>query len=184
MTYMGNLNATTAAILNAQASSIEARLTNVDNTITSQKRIIALNDSYSKRTAAYTKMVLLTVFVLTIAILLKILQTRSPFILTDGIMTIVYIAALAVPLVYALFVISDINAREKTDFDKLDLAPPKALQTQSAADRQAADAAKQASGDLSGLLPGMCLGSDCCKDIEGVIWNDEKQQCILGENVP
>ena len=68
---MGNLNATTAAILNAQASSIEARLTNVDNTITSQKRIIALNDSYSKRTAAYTKMVLLTVFVLTIAIFLK-----------------------------------------------------------------------------------------------------------------
>lgn len=176
---MGNLNATTAAILNAQASSIEARLTNVDNTITSQKRIIALNDSYSKRTAAYTKMVLLTVFVLTIAIFLKILQTRIPFILTDGIMTIVYIAALAVPLVYALFVISDINSREKTDFDKLDLAPPTALKTQSVADRQAADAAKQASGDLSGLLPGMCLGSDCCKDIEGVEWNADKQQCIL-----
>lgn len=161
------------------SASLDARTQNVENTINSQKRIIALNDSYSKRTAAYTKMVLLAVFVLTITIFLKILQTRIPFILTDGIMTIIYIAAFSVPLVYALFVISDINSREKTDFDKLDLAPPKALQTQSAADRQAADAAKQASGDLSGLLPGMCLGSDCCKDIEGVEWNADKQQCIL-----
>jgi hypothetical protein len=172
------------ATLTDLSASLDARTKNVENTIASQKRIIALNDSYSKRTAAYTKMVLLAVFVLTITIFMKILQTRIPMILTDGIMTIVYIAAFSVPLVYALFVISDINSREKTDFDKLDLAPPKALQTQSATDKQAADAAKQASGDLSGLLPGMCLGSDCCKDIEGVVWNDEKQQCIPGENVP
>jgi hypothetical protein len=177
---MSNLTTTAAEVLNLHSASIDARTQNVDNTITSHKRIIGLNDSYSKRMAAYTKMVLLTVFVLTITIFLKILQSRVPFI-TDGIMTLVYIAAFSICIVYAFFVVTDINSREKTDFDKLDLAPPKALTSLSAADKQLADAAKISSGDLSGLLPGMCLGGDCCKDIVGVEWDADLQQCIPKE---
>jgi hypothetical protein len=165
-------------ILNSQASSLDARVQNVNNTVTSQKRIVALNDSYSKRVAAYTKMVLLTVFVLTITVLLKILQSKLPFI-TEGIMTVVYIAAFSVCIIYAWLVTTDINSREKTDFDKLDLAPPKAL-TSLSADQQAQVAASTVnSGDLSGLLPGMCIGADCCKDIEGVEWDDTAQQCMI-----
>lgn len=165
-------------ILNAQASSLDARVQNVNNTVTSQQRIVALNDSYSKRVAAYTKMVLLTVFVLTITVLLKILQSKLPFI-TDGIMTVVYIVAFSVCIIYAWLVNADINSREKTDFDKLNLAPPKGL-TNLSADQQAQIAASAVSaGDLSGLLPGMCIGADCCKDIEGVAWDNDAQQCMI-----
>lgn len=177
---MSTLTTKAAELLNKHSTSIDARIQNVDNTITSQKRIIALNDSYSKRMAAYTKMVLLTVFVLTITIFLKILQSRVPFI-TDGIMTLVYIAAFSICIIYAFFVVTDINSREKTDFDKLDQAPPKALTSLSAADKQLSDNAKITSGDLSGLLPGMCLGSDCCKEIAGVKWDDTIQKCIPDE---
>ena len=55
-------------ILNNESNTLDAQLKNVNATITSQRRVMALNDSYSKKMAMYTRLILAIIFALAIAI--------------------------------------------------------------------------------------------------------------------
>jgi hypothetical protein len=155
-------------ILNAEAGIVEDQLKNVKNTITSQSRVMMLNDSYSKKMAMYTRLVLAIIFALAIAILLNILKTRFS-IIPESVITIAYIILFSGCLIYGMFVLADINSREKTDFDQLDLEPPGAV-------KKAIHGVKQTrtSGEFD-LLPGFCIGKDCCTI--GSSFNSDTDKC-------
>ena len=155
-------------ILNSEATLVDRQLQNVKNTITSQNRVMALNDSYSKKMAMYTRLVLAIIFALAIAILLNMLKTRFS-IIPDSVVTIAYIILFSGCLIYGMFVLADINSREKTDFDQLDLEPPAAV-------KKGIRGVKgtRSSGDLD-LLPGFCIGKDCCKS--GSFFDNETDKC-------
>ena len=163
-------------ILNTEATLVGTQLQNVKNTITSQNRVMMLNDSYSKKMAMYTRLVLAIIFALAIAILLNMLKTRFA-IIPESVITIVYIILFSGCLIYGMFVLADINSREKTDFDQLDLSPPAAV-------TKAINGVKatRSSGDLD-LLPGFCIGKDCCKT--GSFFDsgtDKCTQCLAGQS--
>ena len=141
------------AILQNEADLIQTQINNVDATITSQKRVIALNESYSKKMSAYTRLILAIVFALAIAVLLNMLKSKFD-IIPSAVITIAYIILFSISSVYAMFVVSDIDSREKTDFDKLDLGPPSGVSSN----------IQKISQDTSDydLLPGYCIGKDCC----------------------
>ena len=163
-------------ILNAEATLVGTQLQNVKNTITSQNRVMMLNDSYSKKMAMYTRLVLAIIFALAIAILLNMLKTRFA-IIPESVITIAYIILFSGCLIYGMFVLADINSREKTDFDQLDLSPPAAV-------TKAINGVKatRSSGDLD-LLPGFCIGKDCCQT--GSFFDsitDKCTQCAAGKS--
>lgn len=162
-------------ILNSEANLVDKQLQNIKNTITSQNRTMTLNDSYSKKMAMYTRVVLAVIFALAIAILLNILKTKFS-IIPDSVITIAYIILLSSTLIYGMFILSDINSRDKIDFDKLDLSPPSAV-------TKAMNGVQPipSSGELD-LLPGFCIGKDCCKS--GSFFDndiDKCTQCAKGE---
>ena len=77
-------------ILISASNELDTQIKNVDATITSQRRVMALNDSYSKKMAMYTRLVLAIIFALAIAILLRILKDKFQ-IIPESVITIVYI---------------------------------------------------------------------------------------------
>jgi hypothetical protein len=156
-------------ILTTEASLLTKLTTHVNETISSQERVNALNESYSKRMAAYTRAVMAAVFGLAVALLLNILKSRFS-IIPDAVMTIAYIIIFSSVLIYGMFVMSDIYSREITDFDKLLLNPPNGVSK----NIQKITQKKQELGDLD-LLPGYCIGSDCCSG--ATAWDEEDSKC-------
>jgi hypothetical protein len=155
--------------LNAEMDTIQKQINNVNATISSKERVIALNDSYSKKMSAYTRMVLAIVFALAIAVLLNMLKSKFD-IIPSAVITIAYIILFSSSIFYSLLVLSDIDSREKTDFDKLDLSPPsgvsKNIQKIST------------STDSTNFLPGYCIGKDCCTT--AMAWDSNSQKCVNG----
>lgn len=168
---MGEGDVRNNILINA-SNALDTQIKNVDATITSQRRVLALNDSYSKKMAMYTRLVLAIIFALAIAILLRILKDKFQ-IIPESVITIVYIILFSSCIIYGMFVVSDINSRETTDFDKLALAPPGAVSKQMYK-RSGFDL-----GDLD-LLPGYCIGANCCSADTATIWDDENQNCKIG----
>ena len=161
-------------ILNNESNTLDAQLKNVNATITSQTRVMALNNSYSKKMAMYTRLILAIIFAFAIAILLKILKDKFQ-IIPDAVITIVYIILFSSCAIYGMFVISDIKSRETTDFDKLELSPPAAVSKQMYSNtKHGFDL-----GNLD-LLPGYCIGANCCSTDTATIWDDENQNCKIG----
>jgi len=161
------------AILEDEAANIATQLKNVETTLTSQNRVIALNSSYSKKMALYTRLILAIIFALAIAILLKILKYKF-MIIPNAVLIIVYILLFSACAIYGMFVISDINSREPTDFDKLDLGPPVAVNKQI---NRGINSGRDV-GEFD-FLPGYCMGSSCCTE-GSTAWDDTNSKCIAG----
>jgi hypothetical protein len=154
-------------ILDNEANLIQGQINNVNATITSQKRVMYLNESYSKKMSAYTRLVLAIVFALAIAVLLNILKSKFA-IIPSAVITIAYIILFSSSIFYAMYVVADIDSREKTDFDKLDLAPPSGVSKNM-------QKLKQDDTNLN-LLPGFCIGKDCCTS--GMAWDNDENKCL------
>jgi hypothetical protein len=162
-------------ILDKEVTNLEKKLTDVNTAITSQQRIIQLNDTYSKRMSAYTNIFIGFVVAIGIAIVMQILNNNTPFI-PDAVLTIIYILLASLSLIYGMVVLSDIVSRDKNDFDKLDLPPPQAAAKYSNSNSQ--DSAK--SGSSLFELPYSCIGSNCCSIDAATIWDDSSKSCKAG----
>ena len=157
--------------LNAESNDLAKRLENVNNTATSQTRINQLNDSYSKRMTAYTHIVMVFVFALAIAIIMKLLKNNTQ-IVPEAVLFIVYALLASVSIIYSMFILSDIISREKNDFDKLNLPPPRA-----ATKNATASSATAGIEVTPALLAAAALGSTYCG--LGTLY-DETGKCVPG----
>jgi hypothetical protein len=161
---------TADAVLNTETATIQTQINNVNATMSSQKRVVALNDSYSKKMAAYTRMMMVIVFALAIAVLLNILKSKFP-IIPGAVVTIAYIILFSAAISYSMYVVSDVSSRESTDFDKLDLPPPAGVSK----NNQKLTQNQTELGDMD-LLPGYCIGKDCCSG--ALAWDDDASKCV------
>ena len=158
--------------LNDEYNDLAKKLVKVNNTVTSQTRINQLNDSYSKRMTAYTHIVMVFVFALAIAIIMKLLKNNTQ-IVPEAVLFIVYALLASVSIIYSMFILSDIISREKNDFDKLNLPPPRA-----ATKNATASTAKSGIEVTPTLIAAAALGSTYCGD--GTIYDETSKQCEAG----
>ena len=153
--------------LATEVNTIQTQIDNVNSTISSQQRVISLNDSYSKKVSAYTRLILAFVFALAIAVLLNILKSKFE-VIPSLVITLAYMILFSGSVVYAMFVLSDIYSRDKMDFDKLDLDPPDEVS-------KVIQKVKPVDSNLD-LLPGYCIGRDCCTT--AMAWDNENNKCL------
>jgi len=157
-------------IIEIENNVIQGQIKNVDETISSQSRVIKMNENYNKKIAAYTKAVLAIVFASAIAVILNTLKSKFG-IIPDAVITISYIILFSSSLIYSMFVWSDINSRDKMDFDKLDLDAPYGVLKNS----NKVSTGSGGFGNLD-LLPGFCIGKDCCTT--AMAWDDNNNKCV------
>ena len=115
-------------ILREENNRLTYKEDNIKSAIQGQKRIINLNNSYSKRVAAYTRIVMFAVFAFTIMVIATLMKRRFPA-MSDSVVNIVYILMISAVVIYTVYGFMLIRSRELTDFDKLNLpAPATAIQ--------------------------------------------------------
>jgi len=149
---------------------LDAKAQEIAIASTGQKRVIQLNESYRKRTAAYTKAVVAIVVALAIVVILKVVQGYIP--IPEVVLTLVYILLLSLSLLYAASVAFEVVNRDKTNYDRLDVPPP-VIPTEYENERDKNTAV--GAGNLLGTLPGMCIGKECCP--VGTDYNTDDGKC-------
>jgi hypothetical protein len=159
-TIQGNMNTaenTTRNILQAENQRLIDKQTEIRNAKFGQNRIIDLNRDQMKRTTAYTKVGILTVISLGIVLVFRLLGDVIP----DSVMTLIYVILLSVCLFYGIYVYTDVNGREKTNYDRYDIPPPVINLSDEEKAKQLAAAIK--AGDLLAANDNkVCSGQACC----------------------
>lgn len=158
---------TVNSILDEEINRLNAKEDNINSALSGQKRIIGLNTSYSKRIAAYTRIILFAVFAFMIMVIFMLLKRRFPAIITDPIVTVVYIVMLSAVGIYAFLGIMNISSRDPLDFDKLKLPPPSDTVYETEDAKKKRKNAAQESGRLSDMIKAdskMCSNGACCGD--------------------
>ena len=159
-------------IVNNETKRLNSKKASIENATTTQKRMIHMNDSDSKKNAEYIKMMIAGVIVLAIIIGLIFLTRIFPFI--GGIVVFIIVLLISTYIIYCAHKYVVISSRDKMDFDKLSTTSPN-IQTSSQIASELK--ANQASGNLLGSLNlGGCIGSSCC-DV-GTVWDISGQMCI------
>jgi hypothetical protein len=159
-TSLNGSDNTTQKILQVENQRLISKQLAIQEARFGQNRVIDLNRDQMKRTAAYTKVGILTVVSLGIILVFRLLGDVIP----DSVMTLIYVMLLSVCLFYGIYVYTDVNGREKTNYDRYDIPPP--VINLSEAEKAKQLAAAIAAGDLLAAnalsTGGVCSGQGCC----------------------
>ena len=161
------------SILGTENDRLDSKKANIDNAISGQKRLIQLNDTYRKRYSAYNNLILIIVLALIVIIALIFFNKIFPFI-PEFVYTLLYIIILSGTAIYCLFVISDIQKRDKFDYDKHTRPAPA---TPDELNKNAEKAAK--AGDLLASVDAAlgCRSEGCCAT--GTTYDATSNKCTI-----
>jgi hypothetical protein len=136
----------------------------VDNEHYAKIRSIQLNDSYRKRQTDYIKIVLTVIVALVIYIVLSIF-------VPDPLYSILIVIVFSLAGMYCVNILWNINSRETTNHDRLDLSPPATAMT----DERVISTSdgELSSNDGTGET---CMGEDCCSGESR--WDATMNKCI------
>jgi hypothetical protein len=166
---VNNLN----AIFNAETTRLNTKQSSIDQALTSQDRLVSLNQSYSQRLGQYTYMIIIIIIALVLILGILMVQPRLEAI-PSGFFTFLIIIIIGSAFIYCIILYNNIQGRSNMNYDELNLSVP----TPVSADQLAAkNAANLNSGNLIGNTSG-CIGQECCST--GTYWSDASQNCKPG----
>jgi len=133
-----------------------------------------MNESYRKRQAEYTKLIIAVVVVFALVIVMRYMRVFFN-VLPDVVYTLLHILLFTGVIIYSMITLVNVSSREKINFDRLDLPGPK---IESTADFDARNAAAKLAGDLLGVSnSALCKGADCCT-ADATEWDKKTGKCI------
>ena len=163
-------------IVLAEKKRLELKKNDIDTAMDGQNRAVLLNNSFRKRYQEYTKMVIVVVITLVVFIGLVLLGRLLP-IIPSFIIDLSCIIVITIGIIVCYLIYVNILARDKVNFDELNLSNPVIL---SASDIAKSTAAAQASGNLLGSINlGYCVGAACCSDASGTVWDMSQSMCVV-----
>jgi len=161
-------------ILQSEINRLNVKKTQLDDAQKGQMRVLMMNESYRKRQAEYTKLIIAVVFVFALVIVMRYMRVFFN-VLPDIVYTLLHILLFASVTIYSMITYVNVNSREKINFDRLDLPAPKIESTKDFDERNTA--AKMA-GDLLGVSnSNLCKGAACCT-ANATEWDETTGKCI------
>lgn len=142
-------------ILKTENDRLMDKKQNIDTAISGQERIIALNNSYSKRYYSYTKIMTFIVIALGIALLLRYMGVSG------SILTILYIIIFSLLIIYIVISLISISSRDKFNYDELNLPSPSIPSTTGTPTSQTFGPDVKSSFNLGQY----CIGESCCDNV-------------------
>jgi hypothetical protein len=154
------LNNLVKNVYNSEKDRIDKRQKGINEMIMSQKRLVALNQSYTSKMKKYGYIV--CIFSFALVILVMILTFRS--LLSSTLADILFVIVIAGALIWIYLIYVEIQKRDKIDFDELAIDSSSLVNPSNIA--QSNDAAGN-QGDISTLANNSivgagCVGRNCC----------------------
>ena len=154
-------------IINNEQQRLNTKQQSIDLAKTSQNRMLVLNNSYSARYNATTKIVLVIVVVFIIFIGLMFLQKAVPAI-PSGIMDLAYIVDLSIGAIICLMIYMNIQTRDPVYFDQISIPSPVIPDS--------SGAIQSTSTSMNTGFGITCIGQMCCST--GTTWDSTSNTCL------
>lgn len=160
-------------ILQSELDRLNIKKVQIDNAQKGQMRVLMMNESYRKRQAEYTKLIIAVAFVFALVIVIRYMREFFD-VLPDIVYTLVHILLFAGVIIYSMITYINVSSREKINFDRLDIPGPK---IESKSDYDARNNAAKLTGDLLGVSDSdLCKGAACCTAGQ-TVWSSANQKC-------
>lgn len=166
-------------ILQSELDRLNSKKDQLANAQKGQMRVLMMNESYRKRQAEYTKLIIAVVFVFALVIVMRYMRVFFN-VLPDAVYTLLHILLFASVIIYSMITYVNVNSREKINFDRLDLPGPK---IESTADFVKRNEAAKLAGDLLGVSnSNLCKGAACCNPNADIVsdrteWDVTTEKC-------
>ena len=150
-------------IVQREKQRLDAKKQSVDTALSGKDRLMDLNNSYRKKYAQYTRIVVIIVF--TLLVLLGISFLKKIPVIPSGLLDILYIIVIAISILLCVGILFDINFnRDKIHFDKIDTNSPYLIQPDQI-DKNLSGTSAASGTTISygtGNFNGMCISQNCC----------------------
>jgi len=155
-------------IIQSEINQYDTQNKLVSEAALAKQRQITITDSTRKRTQAYSNMMIVVCIFLGIMLLLAFLKPMMEFI--PGIMFDLLIGLLGGgAVIYVLVTVRAIQARDVSDYDRLNLPAPSPSTMISSANSGSNDL-------ISATFVPPCVGAACCGD--GMIYDRDRAVCV------
>lgn len=164
-------------IVTNELDRLNSKKTKIDSALVGQKRAVSLNDSYRQRYVQYINIIITIVIALVLIIGLSLLSNAFE-VIPSFVVNILIIIIVVITMYICYVIMSNIKSRDKIDYNKLDLAPPKVA---TASELVKIEEQQAKAGNLLGGINLMgCIGDKCCST--GTYWDQDNSVCKPGTN--
>lgn len=159
-------------IVNTETDRLMLKKQSIDTALTTQKRMIDINDSYAKRQREYTKIVTAIAVGLAVTLVIALLVRAFPFPGADRMSVIAIGVIIFVVFVYVFQKYRDISRRDPIYYDQLDFIPV----TSEGANLPDISGNNLSIKDLAAGMGLMCVGGNCCSTY--MKWDASSNLCV------
>lgn len=178
---IANVQDLSTQIINTELTRVQQKQDGLNNERDTRRRNIKINQSYVRRMRQYAYMVGVIVISLTICAILAAMNSVFPL----SIFNIATVIVIAVGAVWSYYIYIDIQKHDLLDFDQVSdksLINPVPLITTTTASNILSG--KTGTGVLITSPVAACIGSDCCSDNAGTVWDSTLLKCTLKPVAP
>tara|TARA_Y100000816_G_scaffold276294_1_gene245336 strand:- start:15 stop:800 length:786 start_codon:yes stop_codon:yes gene_type:complete len=156
-------------MVSTETERLNKKKVNIDNALESQKRMIALNDSYRMKYRYYLYIVLIIIGLILGYIIIRFLS-RYLVAVPGPVWDLLLILLFVIGIMTIIYTYIDIRSRDTMNFNKLSYNAPRK--------EDATSDTKIFTGDDSNLGSDadICMGEACCS--EGLIYDEALGQCV------
>ena len=165
-------------ILDTEMNRLNTKQQGVDSAMSTQKRMLMMNDSYIKRQKIYTRIMIVISIGLVVLIVCRVLSSyNEDDENTNVLLSMVSILVIVFIIIYCCWAFVMLWRRDPIYFDQLkfipDNLPAKIVQDNSLGVGQeiSAVATSRFTND------NYCIGSSCCSAASGTVWDDATNSC-------
>jgi hypothetical protein len=180
-TEISHINDLVNKVYNTENERLMHRKQGIDEMVNSQKRLIALNQSYTSKMRKYGFIIGIIASALVISVMIITFRSIMPKFIADlGIIIVV-----AGAIIWAFLIYLDIQRRDKVVFDELAIDSSTLINT---ANIEQSNNAAGNTGDISTLQNNLsfsagCIGRNCCPtdwnsaSVNNVYYNSKSNTC-------
>ena len=156
-------------IVKDEVDRLKLKKSNMDSVANNTDRMILLNQSFRDR--QYQYLVIMILFLVVFGICLAIVFLQERLGLTSVFLDLLIIIIVTAGIGTGYIMISNINARDKNDFQKMGQDSLVKISTDTAGTYNSAVTA----GNITKAMASTCVGSACCGP--GYSWNKDGNNC-------
>lgn len=168
-------------IIDKEMDRLKQKKNSIENAMTTQKRMMIMNDSFLKKQRMYSQMAIAIVIGLSIILIFRYFSIQYPEL--ENLANVISIFIVVSVFIYCMWIYIGILRRDPIYFDQISYIPEKITQAPSID-----QGAYVPPGVQSQLLSrntsytDSCVGPDCCSLINGTVWDSSNNICKIKES--
>jgi hypothetical protein len=161
-------------IIDQEMNRLEQKQQNIEGAVTTQQRMMVLNDSFLKRQQMFSKMAVAIVIGMSLIFIFRYFSINNPDL--EGLANVLSIFVIVSVFFYSMWTYVAIISRDPIYFDQLKYIPDKL--TPAPTSSVVYSSGYGGTGSSQQFNPNQCIGSDCCSVANGSVWDSSSNSCV------